>query len=568
MSEQWQTIWQGSFRGLHTALKARVDCRVLLSDSAVMVRWSNAGFVPKERKITRREILSAEQHDACIDLVALTLSATFGTLVPNPGAPVVLRRYRFEQSAEQFPLATLFGQLRAFLGLAGRPLGVVQSDANHVDGGAVGDGGGAWHCLEGQDKVVRRPQQQLVIVNPISGNKRGRHVWETVKQLFDAANVCSQVVVTSAAGEATELVRATDLSMFDALLVVGGDGTFNEVITGMLMHPTHGGHPARVGSGGHHRRGGDLALASDASARDSAGTSNSWANGCQAGVEGVGIAGGRRTRLPPVGVISAGTDSSLAKFVTHLHPLAAAAAVLTCGEVRPLDVLRLTWRPAPDAAPMERFAACGTAWGIPGQIAKESEALRGTWGVHRYALTLAKNLITLRPASGTIRIVPALGRDQASRTPCAAQCQICAAGAAATAAGGGAGAVRAGEEVVMRGQFLFAACLKTERTVTPFCHASDGCCDVFVIQKLNHLSLGSLWSSVDMKSGKHLRDDKFHYFKALECSFTPESDKDPFNVDGEIGQAVPTHITVLPCAVDVYFANGCSYGAFASDGQS
>ena len=221
---------------------------------------------------------------------------------------------------------------------------------------------GMFH-LESPHKIVRASRRFMVIVNPISGRRRGRAVWETVQGLFGAANISTHVVFTRRRSEATELMRFTDLSRLDGVIAVGGDGTLNEVITGLLTR----------------------------------------ARGCRTSQGRWGGEGGP-AELPPVGVIPAGTDCASAKYITHLNPMLAAQAIINNAEWRPLDVMLNQWRQSANEDVQQRFSVCATAWGIPGQVAKDSESLRDTWGVRRYAVSIAKNVLSLRPVRGSVRI--------------------------------------------------------------------------------------------------------------------------------------------------------------------
>ena len=82
----------------------------------------------------------------------------------------------------------------------------------------------------------------------------------------------------------------------------------------------------------------------------------------------------------------------------------AAQAIINNAEWRPLDVMLNQWRQSANEDVQQRFSVCATAWGIPGQVARDSESLRDTWGVRRYAVSIAKNLLSLRPVRGSVRI--------------------------------------------------------------------------------------------------------------------------------------------------------------------
>nr|PNR59416.1 hypothetical protein PHYPA_002207 [Physcomitrium patens] len=84
-----------------------------------------------------------------------------------------------------------------------------------------------------------RPKTLLVFVNPYGGKRSGIQTWEQVAPFFELAKIKVTVVETERAGHARELMeRATkdELDALDGVIVVGGDGTFNEVVNGLVMH--------------------------------------------------------------------------------------------------------------------------------------------------------------------------------------------------------------------------------------------------------------------------------------------------------------------------------------------
>lgn len=73
----------------------------------------------------------------------------------------------------------------------------------------------------------------LLIVNPCSGKKKTARYLSQIISIFNRADYAVTVHITSDRGEATAVAaeRAAD---FDVIACAGGDGTFNEVISGMV----------------------------------------------------------------------------------------------------------------------------------------------------------------------------------------------------------------------------------------------------------------------------------------------------------------------------------------------
>ncbi|MFD1436687.1 diacylglycerol/lipid kinase family protein [Kroppenstedtia eburnea] len=69
----------------------------------------------------------------------------------------------------------------------------------------------------------------VFIVNPVSGNGRGRRVWSRVEGWLTQYQTPYQVHFTNAPGQAVELARSMIGRDIQAVVAVGGDGTVHEV---------------------------------------------------------------------------------------------------------------------------------------------------------------------------------------------------------------------------------------------------------------------------------------------------------------------------------------------------
>lgn len=73
----------------------------------------------------------------------------------------------------------------------------------------------------------------LLIVNPVSGKKQGSAKLAGIVEILNKAGYETTIHITSARGDATSAARDYAPQM-DAIACVGGDGTLNEAITGVL----------------------------------------------------------------------------------------------------------------------------------------------------------------------------------------------------------------------------------------------------------------------------------------------------------------------------------------------
>jgi len=76
-------------------------------------------------------------------------------------------------------------------------------------------------------------QKLQLIINPAAGMKQGKKYLAEVIAYFGGRGYISTVFVTEKRGDATEFVKKYS-SDFDLIVCIGGDGTFNEVIAGLL----------------------------------------------------------------------------------------------------------------------------------------------------------------------------------------------------------------------------------------------------------------------------------------------------------------------------------------------
>lgn len=73
----------------------------------------------------------------------------------------------------------------------------------------------------------------LLILNPNSGKKKANRYLVQILDILNRGGFDVTVYVTAARGDATEVVRKR-AGEFDRILCIGGDGTFNEMISGLL----------------------------------------------------------------------------------------------------------------------------------------------------------------------------------------------------------------------------------------------------------------------------------------------------------------------------------------------
>lgn len=76
----------------------------------------------------------------------------------------------------------------------------------------------------------------LLIINPVAGKLRARSALFEIVNEFCKAGYKVETQITQYRGHGSELASKAEKRGFDAVVCVGGDGTLNEVITGLLKN--------------------------------------------------------------------------------------------------------------------------------------------------------------------------------------------------------------------------------------------------------------------------------------------------------------------------------------------
>ena len=93
-------------------------------------------------------------------------------------------------------------------------------------------------------------KKYYLLVNPAGGTKKGMKILEMVKPVFDKSEVHVDILQTEYAGHANELANTLDLSGYNGLCAIGGDGTLFEMVNGMLKRKDNQNFPLGLITGG------------------------------------------------------------------------------------------------------------------------------------------------------------------------------------------------------------------------------------------------------------------------------------------------------------------------------
>lgn len=78
------------------------------------------------------------------------------------------------------------------------------------------------------------PKHILFIINPISGIGKQKGVEHMIGERLDKSRFIAEITHTEAPGDATEISRKAASEGIDIVVAVGGDGTVNEIATGLV----------------------------------------------------------------------------------------------------------------------------------------------------------------------------------------------------------------------------------------------------------------------------------------------------------------------------------------------
>jgi YegS/Rv2252/BmrU family lipid kinase len=93
---------------------------------------------------------------------------------------------------------------------------------------------------------VPAPQAPLFIVNPIAGNGRAHGIVPRIEAWLGEREIAGQILETSKAGDAEWLAASASGAGHDRVVAVGGDGTMQEVINGLLASAGPAGRPPEM----------------------------------------------------------------------------------------------------------------------------------------------------------------------------------------------------------------------------------------------------------------------------------------------------------------------------------
>ncbi|XP_077413020.1 sphingosine kinase 1-like isoform X2 [Vanacampus margaritifer] len=215
---------------------------------------------------------------------------------------------------------------------------------------------------------VRRPCRVMILVNPLSGRGQALQLFTGHLQgMLTEAAVPYTLVITEHQNHARELVKKADLSQWDALVIMSGDGLLFEVINGLMER-------------------------------------DDWQEAIQT----------------PLGILPCGSGNALAASVHHYSQsppawneelLLSCGFILCKGLVGSLDLVSIHL-----ASKQRVFSFLSLAWGFVADVDIESEKYRHV-GAIRFLMGTLVRLASLRVYQGRLAYLPVKEKPNLSSTP-------------------------------------------------------------------------------------------------------------------------------------------------------
>ncbi|XP_071767703.2 sphingosine kinase 1-like [Centroberyx gerrardi] len=210
---------------------------------------------------------------------------------------------------------------------------------------------------------VRRPCRVMLLVNPQSGKGQALALYNNhIQRMLNEAGVPHTLVITERQNHARELAREADLSQWDALVIMSGDGLLFEVINGLLER-------------------------------------SDWEEAIHT----------------PLGILPGGSGNALAASIHHYSgamPVSSEELLVSCGFllckglVSRMDLASIHLPSSP-----RLFSFLSLAWGFVADVDVESEKYRHV-GAARFTVGTLVRLASLRVYKGKLAYLPAADEEE------------------------------------------------------------------------------------------------------------------------------------------------------------
>ncbi|XP_065067029.1 ceramide kinase-like [Rhopilema esculentum] len=304
-----------------------------------------------------------------------------------------------------------------------------------------------FHCNDSTDcqkwveilrKIIgsfERPRKLLIFINPVGGKKQANKIFnERVRPLFTLANIKQDVIVTERANHAQSYIISTNLSDYDGIIAVGGDGMFSEILNGVLA------------------------------ARNQI------------------FEGSVTNQVIKLGIIPAGSTDTIVFCTSGINDPTTSALQIIIGDQLSLDVCSV-WH----ENKFLKYSISLMGYGFFGDVIRNSEQLR--WmGPRRYDLAGFRSFMANKSYGGEITYLPAEDADPLKRQRCLAGCTRCAEkDVNKTDSSSNSWKTVKGQFISVIGANITCKCAKSLDGISPYAHLGDGLFDLILIRKTSRM---------------------------------------------------------------------------------
>eukprot|EP00111_Clytia_hemisphaerica_P021312 TCONS_00062731-protein len=283
-------------------------------------------------------------------------------------------------------------------------------------------------------RYTSRPEKLLVFINPVGGKKEAEKIFQSkVEPLFYLAKVNYDIVITERMNHAKDYLCEEDISSYDGVISVGGDGMFSEVMNGVLKYEEE-----------QHQ-----------------------------------IITSSRTNKPIImGIIPAGSTDTVIYCTTGCNDPVTAALQIVLGDELPMDVCSV-WHDDD----LFKYSISLMAYGYFGDIIRESEKLR--WiGPKRYDFAGFKRFMVNKSYEGEVTFRSANPPQiiSAQQEQCKQGCKRCSTFVDDEDTQGEWQTI-SGRFISVLAANISCRCAKSSTGISPHAHIGDGEIDLILVRK-------------------------------------------------------------------------------------
>ncbi|CAL4059508.1 unnamed protein product, partial [Meganyctiphanes norvegica] len=343
-----------------------------------------------------------------------------------------------------------------------------------------------WALING---LSQRPRKLLVIINPFGGKKKAARIYrKKVEPIFRRAAIQTHVIQTTHRGHGREIVEESSATVgIDGVVVVGGDGLVNEVVTGLLSHASQ-----------------------------------------LAGID----ADNPNANLPStairVGIIPGGSTDATCHGTHGTSDVVTAALHIVMGDSRNVDVAAVH-----SEGRLQRVATTMCSYGYFGDLLKTSDRWRKL-GPSRYLLAGLVQIMKNKTYEGQVRVVtPEQSLAQPDdKNNCTEHCTVCDTAAKDNPKPGQC-LQYTGRWSVVTGAVASCACRLTPKGVSPAAHLGDGCADLLMVEGGSRFRMISYLYKTSTGNAFGLNHVRVQRVKELQFIPKTTTSNSAWNCDGE-----------------------------------